>query len=78
MSISHLILRQKHGKPCEVVFYDSNKETSEVKFSGGRWAARRYLRDLMNDPAWENVPARNEKAGRNGYGRIVDMVRGEL
>lgn len=79
MPPQYLILRQNPGKPCEVVFYDSDKQTEEMKFSGGRWAARRYLRDLMNSIGWENVPAWNEKRGRNGHlGRTVEFVRGKL
>jgi len=75
MPPQYLILRQIVGQPAEVVFYDSNKQTREVLFSGGRWAARRFLRDLRTGIAWENVPAFNEHKGRNGHPGSVTEIQ---
>lgn len=67
MPSQYLILRQgQPGSLCEVVFYDSDKQTREVKFSGGRVAAKKFLANLRAGIAWENVPAFNERIGRGG------------
>ncbi len=34
------------GSPCEVVYYDSEKQTRDVLFTGNRWGARRFLDEL--------------------------------
>ncbi len=66
MPSQYLILRQS-GQVCEVVFVDSDKQTNDVRFSGGRWAARRFLRTLRSGVGYESIPAFCEKAGRNGH-----------
>lgn len=67
MPSQYLILRQVQPGVCEVVFYDSDKQTSECKFRGGRWDARRFLHTLRSGIDWESVPAFCEKEGRNGH-----------
>ena len=67
MPPQYLILRQLSDQPCEVIFYDSDKQTRSVMFSGGRWEARRYFRDLRLSVGWETVPAFVEKKARKGF-----------
>lgn len=79
MPPQYIILRQVGPKLTEVVLYDSDKQTREPLFVGGRWDARRFLRDYRNQPAFENVPAFCEKAGRNGHpGRCAEIPHGML
>lgn len=71
-----LILRQVGPGCCEVVFYDYDKQTRDVMFSGGRWAARRYLQTLRLSIGWENVPAYCEKKTRgNNPPALVEITR---
>lgn len=74
MPSQYLILRQgAPGSPCEVVFYDSDKQTRELMFTGNRWSAKRFLSDLRAGIGWENVPAFNERIvrGRNVCTEII-------
>jgi len=81
MPTKYLILRSA-GDVCkntEVVFYDSDKQTREVMFTGKRWYARRFLRDLRTSIGWETVSAYCEKQGRNGQpGSCVEIPLGKL
>lgn len=81
MPTEYLILRPA-GDVCrntEVVFYNSDKQTREVMFTGKRWHARRFLRDLRRGIGWENVVAFCEKQGRNGHpGSCVEIPLGAL
>lgn len=67
MPPQYLLLVQRSGCPCEVIFYDSDKQSRNVMFSGGRWEARRYFRDLRLSIGWETVPAFVEKKARGGF-----------
>lgn len=79
MPPQYIILRQLSGQPCEVVFYDSDKQTREVLFSGGRWEARRFLYNWRCQIAWENVPCFNEKKALRGRPpTVVEMVENKL
>ncbi len=65
-----LLLRQKPGKPCEVVYVQGERET--VLFSGKRWDARRYYRDLRLSIGWEVIPAFVEKRQkRKGFKPVI-------
>lgn len=81
MPTEYIILRPA-GDVCrntEVVFYNSNRQTSDVLFTGKRWNARRFLRDLRNGIGWESVAAFCEKHGRNGHpGSCVEIPLGTL
>jgi hypothetical protein len=52
-----LLLRQVAPGKCNVEFIRPRDQVHDVKFSGGRWQARRYLQELRKGIAWENVPA---------------------
>jgi len=79
MPSQYLILRPAAGGGAEVVFYDSDKQTRTVMFSGGRWAARHYLLDLRGGIGWENVPAFCEKKARRGHPpSLVEMKDAKL
>lgn len=81
MPTEYIILRPA-GDVCkntEVVFYNSDKQTREVLFTGKRWHARRFLRDLRNGIGWENVVAFCEKLSRNGQPpSCVEIPHGKL
>ena len=72
MPAQYLLLTQRSGCPCEVIFYDSDKQTRTVMFSGRRWPARHYLKALRASVGWETVPAYCEKKpSRRGYPAAV-------
>lgn len=73
MPQKHLVLRQS-GSVCEVVFYDSDKQTRGVLFSGGRWNARKFLKELRTQANWQDVPAFCEKES----GALIENPIGKL
>lgn len=81
MPSQYIILRPA-GDVCrntEVVFYDSDKQTRNVLFTGKRWHARRFLRDYRKQIAWENVPAFCEKiAYGNNPPSCIEIPFGQL
>lgn len=78
---SKYLMLKPAGDVCnntEVVFYDSDKQTRTVLFTGKRWPARRFFRDLRQKPEWKDVPAFNEKKGRNGVNPCVQVTDNSL
>ena len=63
----------------KVVFYNSSKQTEETLFTGKRWCARRFVRDLRKSEDLASVPVFNEtQRTRNGRVKCVEIPLGKL
>lgn len=77
MPQEYLIIRPVRGsKPAmtEVVYYNSDRQSRDVMFTGGRWQARKFLADLRVSLGWENVPAYCEKKARRGFPPAMVLI----
>jgi len=62
-----IILRQIGSGTAEVVYENDFEATTDTLFTGGRVAAKKFIKDLRTNVGWENVPAFCEKKSRGRH-----------